>query len=97
MVILYGALLIKLNCVASKLTTNIQIGSGRVYIQVKNVKCPRCKYLRMMWFVDGFGERRVYCRLCGANFLETSINKLEDQKDLVEFNTELRIPPGEGL
>ncbi len=84
----------KFYCVVRKLTTNIQIVSERVYIQVKRMKCPRCKYLRMMWFVDGFGERRIYCRMCGANFLETEFSKPTEQRNTLKFDSELRIPPG---
>jgi len=39
-----------------------------------------------MRFVDGFGERRVFCRTCGRSILEETIARLKEQKRLFEFN-----------
>lgn len=48
------------------------------------MKCLTCKSPRIIKFIDGFGERRVFCKWCGNSFLE-SIFRLENQKNLVEF------------
>jgi hypothetical protein len=39
-----------------------------------------------MRFIDGFGERRVFCRTCGRSILEESAMRLREQKRLFEFN-----------
>jgi hypothetical protein len=58
------------------------------------MKCVMCQSPRMMKFIDGFGERRVFCRDCGRNFLEGNFMKILEQKSLHEFriDTYYKIP-----
>jgi len=42
------------------------------------MECVKCGSLRMMEFVDGFGQRRVFCKGCGRSSLDT--------RELREFN-----------
>jgi len=42
----------------------------------------------MMKFIDGFGERRVFCRDCGKSFVETNFMKILEQKSLQEFRVD---------
>ena len=51
------------------------------------MKCLRCQSLRILKFVDGFGQKRVFCRKCGGSFLEMSA--LNYQKNLLEFDQSL--------
>jgi hypothetical protein len=41
-----------------------------------------------MQFIDGFGERRIFCRSCWGSFPINSLLKIDDQKRLQEFNLE---------
>jgi hypothetical protein len=53
------------------------------------MRCLRCKSVRTFGFIDGFGEKRVFCKDCGGSFLETRAREIEWQKDLHEFNLEM--------
>jgi len=35
------------------------------------MECVKCGSLRMMEFMDGFGQRRVFCKGCGRSSLDT--------------------------
>jgi len=48
-------------------------------------KCLTCKSPRIVKFIDGFGERRIFCKWCGKSFLESIFIELDSQKNLVEF------------
>jgi len=50
------------------------------------MKCIRCNSARTFGFIDGFGERRIFCRGCGGSFLESKIKEMDWQKNLHEFN-----------
>lgn len=50
------------------------------------MKCLRCKSVRILKFIDGFGERRIFCKTCGGSFLENNTVKFNDQKNLAEFS-----------
>lgn len=48
-----------------------------------------CKSSRTMRFLDGFGDKRVFCRGCGRSFLENVFVKLSQQRRLEEFKQNL--------
>ncbi|MEM5802010.1 MAG: hypothetical protein QXQ18_01330 [Candidatus Aenigmatarchaeota archaeon] len=50
------------------------------------MQCFRCKSVRLIKFIDGFGQRRLFCRNCWNSFLENSIS-FENQKRLLDFKT----------
>ncbi|MBI4009822.1 MAG: hypothetical protein HY361_01320 [Candidatus Aenigmarchaeota archaeon] len=52
------------------------------------MKCLRCKSVRIVSFIDGFGEKRIFCRTCWGSFPTESVIKFSDQKSLQEFNHE---------
>lgn len=45
-----------------------------------------CHSPRVMRFIDGFGERRVFCKTCGRSFLENSLIDFRQQTRLPEFS-----------
>jgi hypothetical protein len=45
----------------------------------------RCNSRRIIRFIDGFGERRIFCRDCWGSFVEETIVELGVQKRLTEF------------
>ena len=49
------------------------------------MKCMRCNSRRIIRFIDGFGERRIFCRDCWGSFVEETIVELGVQKRLTEF------------
>lgn len=49
------------------------------------MKCVRCGSLRMVRFLDGFGERRIFCRKCWGSYPELNFVKLSEQKNLQDF------------
>ena len=57
------------------------------------MRCIRCKSLNISRFVDGFGERRVFCRNCGRSFLENTFIHFGNQSNLVEFDNKLHYNP----
>lgn len=59
-----------------------------VYLKFKvllseSMRCIRCNSINVLRFIDGFGNRRVFCRNCGRSFLENIIHN--DQRRLIEF------------
>ena len=50
--------------------------------------CLRCKSIRITNFVDGFGEKRVFCRTCWLSSPQESFIKFGAQKRLHEFDAE---------
>ena len=58
-------------------------------IQRENMKCLRCNSLRTFEFIDGFGEKRIFCKDCFGSFLVSKAREIESQKNLHEFNLEL--------
>ncbi len=60
------------------------------------MNCIRCKSHRTMKFVDGYNQRRVFCRNCGRSFLETTPGKVphSDQKNIMGFNAGVYYRPG---
>lgn len=46
------------------------------------MRCIRCGSHRVMRFIDGFGERRIFCKNCWGSFLEESVMEFGIQKDL---------------
>lgn len=50
------------------------------------MKCLRCKSVRVLRFIDGFGQRRIFCRNCGGSFLEDKVIAFNVQKNLIEFS-----------
>ncbi|MEM5766361.1 MAG: hypothetical protein QW423_01865 [Candidatus Aenigmatarchaeota archaeon] len=53
------------------------------------MRCLRCRSERTIKFIDGFGEKRVFCRDCLGSFLEKIGREVEMQKNLHEFNLDL--------
>jgi len=53
------------------------------------MKCLRCHSARTFGFIDGFGERRIFCKDCGGSFLESRIEEIGWQKNLHEFNLDV--------
>lgn len=53
------------------------------------MKCVRCNSLRTFSFIDGFGEKRIFCKDCGGSFLENKVKELERQKSLHDFDLEM--------
>lgn len=51
------------------------------------MECRMCSSPRVMRFIDGFGDHRLFCRTCGRSFLEERLISHEEQKNLQEFNT----------
>jgi hypothetical protein len=49
------------------------------------MRCIRCNSRRLVRFIDGFGERRIFCRDCWGSFTEEAIVELGAQKRLTEF------------
>lgn len=45
-----------------------------------------CSSPRTLRFVDGFGDRRVFCHKCGRSFLEDIFFKMAEQKNLHQFS-----------
>ncbi len=52
--------------------------------------CIACSSPRIMHFIDGFGDKRVFCRTCGRSFLEHNFIQLSGQKKIFEFNNNLQ-------
>ncbi|MBI2542939.1 MAG: hypothetical protein HYW24_02020 [Candidatus Aenigmarchaeota archaeon] len=48
------------------------------------MKC-KCGSFRMVKFIDGFGQRRLFCRVCSGSFLDISFPGPEQTK-LPDFN-----------
>jgi len=46
------------------------------------MKCLRCGSQRAFRFIDGTGHRRIFCRDCGASYLEESLLEFGIQKNL---------------
>jgi hypothetical protein len=49
------------------------------------MRCFRCKSSRLVKFIDGFGEKRVFCKNCWGSFLEESVVEFGAQKNLRDF------------
>jgi len=45
----------------------------------------KCHSPRIVRFVDGFGDCRIFCRSCQESFLIDEVNNLRDTKKLSEF------------
>ncbi|MEM5829203.1 MAG: hypothetical protein QW040_00875 [Candidatus Aenigmatarchaeota archaeon] len=58
-------------------------------ISKERMRCLRCNSGRIFKFIDGFGERRIFCKDCFGSFLEKAVKKIEMQKNLHEFDLEL--------
>jgi hypothetical protein len=58
-------------------------------------KCGRCGSFRLVKFLDGFGQRRLFCKTCSGSFLENGgLSKFNnDQKNLREFNLDIHYNP----
>lgn len=51
------------------------------------MECRMCSSPRVMRFVDGFGDHRLFCKTCGRSFLEETLISHQGQKNLQEFNS----------
>jgi hypothetical protein len=45
--------------------------------------------MRTISFIDGFGDRRIFCKDCFGSFLESKVREIETQKSLHEFDLDL--------
>lgn len=52
------------------------------------MRCLLCNSRRVLRFIDGFGEKRVFCKTCGRSFLESTVFKLRNQTNLLEFRVD---------
>jgi hypothetical protein len=50
------------------------------------VSCIKCNSPRIIRFLDGFGEWRIFCKSCQESFLLDKMNNLKNVKKLSEFN-----------
>ena len=50
------------------------------------MQCAKCHSPRIIRFIDGFGEWRIFCRSCQESFLIYKMNNLRDIKTLPEFS-----------
>jgi hypothetical protein len=57
------------------------------------MRCERCKSLNVVKFVDGFGERRTFCKCCGRSFLQDSFTHSGNQMSLAEFDSKAYYRP----
>jgi hypothetical protein len=53
------------------------------------MRCLRCNSFRTFEFIDGFGQKRIFCKDCFGSFLESKAKEIETQKSLHEFNLDL--------
>ena len=63
------------------------------------MNCLRCKSHRTMKFVDGFDQKRIFCRSCGRSFLEDAHGAKmniphDDQKTVMGLNAGIYYRPG---
>ena len=58
------------------------------------MNCLKCKSHRVMKFIDGFGNKRCFCRQCGSSFLEHSRVLPTGEKNLLGVDTGLYQRPG---
>ena len=49
------------------------------------MRCMLCNSHRLMNFIDGFGDKRIFCRSCGRSYLEKNFDIIRDQKHLQDF------------
>jgi hypothetical protein len=49
------------------------------------MKCMKCNSPRIIKFLDGFGQSRVFCRTCHESILFTDFSQMKDVKKLSEF------------
>jgi hypothetical protein len=57
------------------------------------MECVKCGSLRMMEFMDGFGQRRVFCKGCWGSFIDVSFVDLDGQKNLKDFSLDIYYNP----
>ena len=50
------------------------------------MRCIKCHSPRIIKFIDGFGNWRIFCRTCQENFLENDYYHLKEIKRLPEFS-----------
>ncbi len=49
------------------------------------MECIKCHSHRITRFLDGFGERRIFCKSCQESFLIDKVNGLKDIRKVSEF------------
>ena len=50
------------------------------------MRCALCNSHRLLKFIDGFGEWRIFCKSCQESFLIDKMNNMRDIKILSEFS-----------
>lgn len=53
------------------------------------MRCIRCNSTRVIRFVDGFGQHRIFCKNCKGSFVESYVININQQKHLQEY---MKIP-----
>lgn len=66
------------------MSQNLGISQKRNSSKVLSMRCALCSSPRTLRFIDGFGDRRIFCHTCGRSFLENNLIP-NDQKSLQEF------------
>ena len=64
------------------------------YSKERKMRCVVCGSPRILRFIDGFGDRRIFCKGCGRSFLEENFVRINEQRSLQEFQLkpEYRVP-----
>lgn len=50
------------------------------------MRCPRCNSLRLINFIDGFGNKRIFCKDCFLSVDAEVFKKLVSQTTLFDFD-----------
>lgn len=61
------------------------------------MECVKCRSHRIMKFVDGHGQHRMFCRSCGSSFLDATLMGPfvpSGQKSLLGFEAGIYQRPG---
>lgn len=60
------------------------------------MRCTHCKSIALIRFVDGFGQRRVFCRNCKISYIDRTIRSVGSQmsqRNLLSFKPEVYYRP----
>lgn len=58
---------------------------GDKLFSVIRMRCVLCNSHRLINFIDGFGDKRVFCRSCGRSYLEGKFDAVRSQRNLQDF------------
>jgi len=57
------------------------------------MRCVKCHSPRIIRFLDGFGQWRVFCRSCQESIPLIEVNNIKNVKKLSEFTDHYKIQP----